>query len=322
MGYAANGARQRGTGQIPQVILAQTIEITRDEAQTFVAAWQERADALRQQVTDGSVPTQATQADAASHPVMRAPDAPAAAPVASAAPAPRRSRRLVSVSVSAAVLVVAIALVVLAFTGNLGMDALGCAGNEDPANDVTTQNTATAADDVLATVGGQPITQREFDQKIADFQAQYAAQIPDEQTVPDEYRAFEQGVLDYLITYRIVSLKAGALGITVTDQDIESELALILSSTYGGDQAEFEAAVTEQGLTSEQFERIYGESLLFNRVYAEVTKGVTVPGDDTAELETRQKQFWSDWLSQQKQTVGVTYSERWAAPADPSTTVS
>ena len=167
---------------------------------------------------------------------------------------------------------------------------------------------------MLAKVGGLEITRQRLEQKVADFAGQYSGQIPDRATAPDQYHQFEEGVLDYVITYELVSKKAAALSLTVTDQDVESQMALILDSTYGGDQAKFDAAIRAQGLTLESFERIYAESMLFNKVYAEVTKGVTVTGNDSAALEAKQKKTWTDWVAKEKQKAGVSYSDGWAAP--------
>jgi hypothetical protein len=238
----------------------------------------------------------------------------ARAPVPTA-PASRRFRRTLFLSLAAVVVVAAVVVGALALTGNLG---IGADGSGSGSGSTTTE---AAPDEVLATVGGLEIRRERLDQKIADFAAQYAGQIPDKATAPDQYKQFEEGVLDYLITYELVSQKATALGIVVTDQDVESQMALILDSTYGGDQAKFEAAIKEQGLTLEGFERIYGESLLFNKVYAEVTKGVTITGADSAALEAKQKQFWSDWVGQQMKKVGVRYADGWAAPESSTTPV-
>ena len=74
---------------------------------------------------------------------------------------------------------------------------------------------------MLATVGGQehqPAAARPEDRRLRV--AQYAGQIPDKTTAPDQYKLFQEDVLDYLITYELVSQKAAALSITVTDQDV------------------------------------------------------------------------------------------------------
>jgi hypothetical protein len=312
-GYAPNGALQKSSGALPATILSLTVEITREEAESLVIAWQARARAVQQECAAAKpAPPPTVSAPLAAGPAqgdVPAPAAPLAASAAGLSPW-RRSRRPLYLSLAAAVVLVALVVGALGLTGHLG---LGADGSETSNGSATTES---APDEVLATVGGQEISRRQFDQKIADFAAQYAGQIPDKTAASDQYRQFEEGVLDYLITYQLVSRKATALGITVTDQDVESEMALILHSTYGGDQIKFDAAVKEQGLTLERFELIYGESLLFNKVYAEVTKGVTVTGDDREALEAKQKQFWTDWVDQQMKAAGVSYARGWAAPTD------
>jgi hypothetical protein len=269
-----------------------------------VIAWQARARAVQQELA-GAKPTSAPQPTAGPTPATERPTRYGPADL----PPSRRSRRPVYISIAAVVALGAIVMGALAMTGHLG---IGAHGSETATGAATTES---APDEVLARVGGQEISRQQLDQKIADFAAQYAGQIPDKTTAPDQYKQFEAGVLDYLITYELVSQKATALSIAVTDQEVESEMALILGSTYGGDQAKFDAAIKGQGLTLERFERIYGETLLLNKVYAEVTKGVTVAGDDSAALEAKQRQVWSDWVGQQMQTIGVSHADGWAAPA-------
>ena len=45
-------------------------------------------------------------------------------------------------------------------------------------------------------------------------------------------------MLEYLITYELVVQKAEELGVTVTDADVQTEIDTIVTSYYGGDQAE------------------------------------------------------------------------------------
>lgn len=310
-GYAPEGVLQKGTGSLPELIVSRTVEIDREEAEVLLVDWEARARAARQEVSQTAQPQAAAAATPEGPPAVD----PGSPPRAS------RSRRMLHVLIALVVVFVAAAVGVLAVTGHLGSGAsvttiTGSAGSEGGTS------MSYAPSDVMATVGGQDIDRERLDQKIADFEAQYPDQVPNAQSAPDQYKAFEEGVLDYLVTYEIVSLEAAALGITVTDQDVESEMALILDSTFGGDQTEFEAAVEESGLTMEQFERIYGESLLFNKVYAEVTGSVTVASGDSAELEAAKRQFWSDWLAQEKQRLAVTYAEGWGEPLTPTIPVT
>jgi hypothetical protein len=238
--------------------------------------------------------------------------------------------------VSAVVIAVLLALVL---TGNLGTDANAGADGS------STSTTGIAADKVLARVGDDKITYGEFDRKLADFRAQYPDGIPDATISPAEYRQFELGVLDYLVTYRIVVREAAARKIEVTDDEAATEMEFIRSISFGGDQSRFESAVQEQGLTMERFEQIYRESLLFNKMFAEATKAVTVTeaeiqahfeehagdtytGKDLADvkdeirdtlMDTKKQESWVKWLEKRQQAIGVTYSEGWTAPGAATT---
>jgi len=146
----------------------------------------------------------------------------------------------------------------------------GCGGSELP-------------DDAVAQVGDVYITQEQLDTRVADFEAQYAGSIPDEATDPEGYKAFTQDVLDYLVTYEVVTQKAEELAISVTDEEVQTEIDTILEQTFGGDQAQFDEALKAQNMTVEQLKVNYKESMLLQKAYEEATKDVTtVPDADIA----------------------------------------
>jgi foldase protein PrsA len=146
----------------------------------------------------------------------------------------------------------------------------GCGGSELP-------------DNAVAQVGDVYITQEQLDARVADFKAQYAGSIPDEATDPDGYKDFTRDVLDYLITYEVVTQKAEELAITVTDEEVQTEIDSILEQSFGGDQAQFDEALKAQNMTMEQLKVNYKESMLLQKAYEEVTKDVTtVPDADIA----------------------------------------
>ena len=157
-------------------------------------------------------------------------------------------------------------LVVLLLAGTVGLVA-GCGGDLPKS--------------AVAKVGNNVITQKEFDQRVADFEAQYAGQIPDKSTDPEAYKQFQRDVLDYMVTYDIASQKATDLKITVTDEEVQKEIDSVLQQSFGGDQAQFDAALKQQGITMDQLKLSYKESKLLQKVYDEVTKDVTtVPDTD------------------------------------------
>jgi parvulin-like peptidyl-prolyl isomerase len=154
----------------------------------------------------------------------------------------------------------------LLLAGTVGLVA-GCGGN--------------LPNDAVAKVGNSVITQEEFDQRIADFEAQYAGQIPDKSSDPDNYNLFQHDVLEYMITYDIASQYASSKNLTVTDDEVQTEIDSILNDSFGGDQSAFDSALQQQGLTMDQLKQSYKESMLLQKVYDDVTKDVTtVPDSD------------------------------------------
>jgi parvulin-like peptidyl-prolyl isomerase len=131
----------------------------------------------------------------------------------------------------------------------------------------------------VAKVGDEVITEEELEARVNDFETQYAGQTPDPETQPDDYKLFQQDVLEYMITYEIASQKAEELGITVTDEEVQKEIDSIRDSSFGGDQAAFDQALAEQNLTVDQLKQGYRESMLLQKVYEDVTKDVTTVPD-------------------------------------------
>jgi parvulin-like peptidyl-prolyl isomerase len=157
-------------------------------------------------------------------------------------------------------------LVVLLLAGSVGLVA-GCGGNLPKS--------------AVAKVGDKIITQKDFEQRVADFSAQYAGQIPDKTNEPEAYKAFQQDVLEFMVVFEIASQKALELKIAVTDEDVQKEIDSIKEQSFEGDQAKFDQALTDQGITLDQLKRSYRESMLMQKVYDEVTKDVsTVPDAD------------------------------------------
>jgi foldase protein PrsA len=155
--------------------------------------------------------------------------------------------------------------------------------------------------DAMAQVGGKFITEKEFNTRLADFEAQYAGQIPDKATDPEGYKAFQQQVLDYMVTYEMVAQKSSSLGISVSDAEVQKEIESIKTNSFGGDQAKFDEALKAQGVTLEQLTQSYKESMLLQKAYDQVTKDVTsVPDADISKYYEEHK---SDYYSDETRTA-------------------
>ena len=177
-------------------------------------------------------------------------------------------------------------LVVLLLAGMVGLLA-GCGGN--------------LPKDAVARVGSVIITQKAFDARTADFEAQYAGQVPDKTTDPASYKAFQQDVLEYMITYELATQAAKDLKLTITDADVQKQIDSILTSTFGGDQTKFDAALQQQGMTLDQLKASYKESMLLQKVYDEVTKNVTTVAD--TDIQAYYDAHKSDYLVAETRTA-------------------
>jgi parvulin-like peptidyl-prolyl isomerase len=177
---------------------------------------------------------------------------------------------------------------------------VGCGGGDLP-------------NDALAKVGDKYITQDQFDQRFAQFEAQYVNQAPTKDSDPEAYKTFQVNVLDYMVMYEMALQKAPALGIelpdlTVTDEDVQTEIDKILNDYYYGDQAKFDEALTAQNMTIDQLKAAYKASMLYEKEsaflqseYDAVTKDVTtVPDDEIAAYYEAHK---ADYFTDETRTV-------------------
>ncbi|NLT34733.1 MAG: hypothetical protein GXX83_02390 [Gaiellales bacterium] len=146
-----------------------------------------------------------------------------------------------------------------------------------------------------AKVGDSIISNEDFNARLAEFEAQYADQLPDKEEAPEQYLAFQQSVLDYLVRIEVVKQKAEELGVSVTDAEVQTEIDGILQDSFNGDQAAFDEALAESNLTLDVLKRNVNEQMLMQAAYETVTKDATVTAE---ELETyyneNQDYFYQD----------------------------
>ncbi len=135
---------------------------------------------------------------------------------------------------------------------------------------------------VTARVGKVDITQTQFDTEMAIFKGIYSSQAPDQKTNPAEYKNFEASVLEQMVTYQVAKQKAPSLNVTLTDKEVQDHIAALKKTSFGDDQAKFDAALKSSNLTLEQVQTYYQQLMLIQKVYVEVTKAVTVPDADVS----------------------------------------
>jgi peptidyl-prolyl cis-trans isomerase C len=98
--------------------------------------------------------------------------------------------------------------------------------------------------DVLARVNGQPVTKFDFDRLVKNVEARNGP-------VPADRRdEILRAALDQLITYTVMKQEAAARGVTVTDADIEAQVARLQANFPS--EAEFKKALASRQTTLEQ----------------------------------------------------------------------
>jgi parvulin-like peptidyl-prolyl isomerase len=173
----------------------------------------------------------------------------------------------------------------------------------------------------MATVGSVSITQAEFNKRLAEFEAEYAGQIPDKYSDPDGYKDFQQSVLEYLVRVEIVNQKASALSISVTDADVSTQIEQIKTQNFSGDQTAFDEALKAQNMTLTVLQTRIKEQLLMQAAYNAVTKDLTtVPEAEVqAYYDANKADYYTD---ETRQARHILISPSALAAADASTTAT
>ena len=146
-------------------------------------------------------------------------------------------------------------------------------------------------DPAAAVVNGEKITVDEIGQALERFEGssefERLAQQGDAQELK---RQVEQQLLSQEIRRAVLEPKAEALGIEVTEDDVDEQLEQIKSDFPSA--GAFEETLKEQGLTLEQLRELVRDNLLEEQLRAEVTKDSGPTEEDLqAYFEENREQF-------------------------------
>jgi parvulin-like peptidyl-prolyl isomerase len=111
---------------------------------------------------------------------------------------------------------------------------------------------ARAADPVIATAGGHPITQSELDQAI--------------------HARYRQAALEALARRALIDQAAAAAGVTVSDGDVDAAMASLKAAGSNGDDSLFRASLGRQGLTPEIEREAVRDELVARKIAAAQTR--------------------------------------------------
>jgi parvulin-like peptidyl-prolyl isomerase len=193
-----------------------------------------------------------------------------------------------------------LALVVAVVVGSV----VGC-GDELPNN-------------AVAKVGEVYISNEEFTTQVEEFAAQYGAT---EEDSPEYYKEVKDYVLESMIQTQLALVEAQKLGLTVTDEEVQTAIDSIVAYYFAGDQAQFEEQLAASGMTLDEYKEVTREGQLVQKVYAEKTKDVTtVPEDEIAAYYEENKADFNNEASRVVRHILITPQAGDAAGA--STTLS
>ena len=162
-------------------------------------------------------------------------------------------------------------LLLLALIAVLGLAACGGGGT----------SSADVPDGAIAVVGDKTVTKQEFDQLIEQQKKSAEAQKQDFPAPGTaQYEALKATVVKGLVEQKEWELEGEAMGVQVTDQEIETELDKLKQQYFKGDEQKYSAELAKQGLTDEDVRNELRTRILTNKIYEAVTKKVTVSDAD------------------------------------------
>jgi parvulin-like peptidyl-prolyl isomerase len=154
-------------------------------------------------------------------------------------------------------------------------------------------STANLSADDVAVVGSDRITKDDFQNLMARAQKSYSSQkraFPKAGTT--EYEQLKGQAITFLVQQAEVDSQAKKLGVDISDDKIDKEIARYKKQFYGGSDARYEKAVKQQGLTDQQARDAIREQLVSQALFKKLTTDVKVSDSDIKQYyDTHKTQY-------------------------------
>jgi parvulin-like peptidyl-prolyl isomerase len=127
---------------------------------------------------------------------------------------------------------------------------------------------------LAAVVNGQPIYLVDYERQVALYEAAVVAQGEDLSSPEGQERLLQarEQILSWMIEQALIEQKAAEMGIVVTEEDVDAEMARTIEN--GGGEAAFQAWLEENGLTREDARREIRAGLIGMAVAEQVIASV------------------------------------------------
>jgi SurA-like protein len=161
-----------------------------------------------------------------------------------------------------------------------------CQGGSDDSSPAARQKEAGARvvavasplpSEAVAVVGDREVAKRDYETFLEQTRARYRSQgrkLPNPGT--PEWTVLKYNLVQFLVRRAQLEQKAKELGIVVTDEQVEDRLATIKKTRFGGSEAKFDKLLAQRHLTLASVEGDIRAQIVQERLYAKVTRGVTV----------------------------------------------
>ncbi len=150
---------------------------------------------------------------------------------------------------------------------------------------------------VVAKVSGEEVKKEEFNKMFGIFKAQYEQQFGTEVWEQEvDGRKFDdvarEKLLDMLIDEKLQMKKAAELGISVSDDEVNTEIEN--AKKYFDSEEKFNEFLKEQNMDLEYFKQSTKKELTINKLVDKLTEKVTVPDEEVKiYYDTHQNEFIS-----------------------------
>ena len=152
----------------------------------------------------------------------------------------------------------------------LGLGLAACGGGSD-----------NVPDGAVAVVDGEEVSKAEFDALMIRAKTSYQQNKRDFPKVgTPEYKTLQDQAVQYLVQQEKYRQKAEDLDIEVSDKEVDERVKQVKQQYFGGNDAQFQKNLKQQGLTVEQVRNEIENQLISEKIYEKVTEGVKVTDNE------------------------------------------
>lgn len=150
--------------------------------------------------------------------------------------------------------------------------AAGCASEAIPS--ATTAATASPVEGLAALVNGQPISSEEYESQVEQVEAFFEQEGLNAESEEGRERLAQarRQVLEQMIDQELIRQAAVEMGISISDEELESSIEGIVEQSGGGDG--FNQSLQATGTTYDVFRQMLLDQLLSEAVYSSVTASI------------------------------------------------